>query len=212
MTKFEKSKNFISTAQNYQDVFALMCNNFKPGVFVDVGCSTPENVSNVVLLLNNKYYGLGFDMDSSANEKWKNFEKMKFINIDITKNIDILKEEISKLPEIIDYLNIDLDGQPSVTVLENLNFKFNKFKCITIEHDAYRFGDIYKGAQRDILLKEGYEVVITTAAEDWYVYPSLIEKDYYKILKNIPEHMIYDHNVHDIKKFIYFEGIHKGPY
>lgn len=182
------------------------------GNFIDIGCSIPNHCSNVVLLLNHKWSGLGFDLNPNIETEWKEYENMHVYCLNVVDQWEQVSYKIDEMPDVVDYLNIDVDGYPTQHVIERINLKNRKYRCITIEHDAYRFGDIYKTAQRNVLLNNGYEIVITTAAEDWYVYPNLISSEYYSLIKSIPEHMIYDKNVHDIKTFIGFGGKHDGPY
>lgn len=209
----ENTKKFSSFSQNYQDVFALMCSKFSnSGYFIDIGCSTPDNISNVLLLLNNGWSGIGFDLIPNVKTRWKAHHKMEVESVDVLKDWSLIEDKINKLPKLIDYLSLDLDGYPAQYAIEKLDLDNRKFRCMTIEHDAYRFGDIYKNAQREVLLNKGYEIVITTAAEDWYIMPELIDEKYLNTLREIPEHMICDSNIHDIREYIKFYGTHEGPY
>ena len=67
-------------------------------------------------------------------------------------------------------------------------FEEYTFKIITIEHDAYLYGDIYKSEQNDILSSFGYiklfeNVFVQQSGfnklncpfEDWWVYPSFFD-------------------------------------
>jgi len=208
------SKEIISFSQNYQDVFALLCNDYKPGKFVDIGCSYPDHFSNVITLIHNGWSGIGFDLKPNLKQEWNIYSN--FINVDqlnVVDNIDIVNSQIETLPETIDYLNVDIDGYPCQFAIENINHTKHKFKCITIEHDAYRFGDVFKEAQRTKLLSLGYKIVVTTAAEDWYINPSLISQNATNILNAIPHpHLIVDANTHLLRKFLQFKGIHQGMY
>jgi len=83
---------------------------------------------------------------------WENYkDKINVFICDVVESIDTVNQEISKLPDVIDYLNVDVDGYPCQYVIENLDLKNKVYRCITIEHDEYRFGDIYKNAQRNVL-------------------------------------------------------------
>jgi hypothetical protein len=208
-----KTLDIESTSQNYQDVFALLVAGLKSnGNFIDIGCSVPNHCSNVLLLLNSGWKGLGFDLNPNITVAWQKYPGIQTHCFNVVDQWDSVNSKIEEMPSIVDYLNIDVDGYPTQHVIERINLETRKYRCITIEHDAYRFGDVYKDAQRNVLLRQGYEIVITSAAEDWYVYPELLDTDYYSLLKSIPTHMIYDRNVHDIREFIGFGGIHKGPY
>lgn len=210
----QESSQIISFSQNYQDVFALLCNDYKPGVFVDIGCSYPNHFSNVVTLIHNNWKGLGFDLKPNLKQEWgiySNFIKVSQMNV--VDEIQEINKQLQELPQIIDYLNVDIDGYPCQFAIENIDHVSRKYKCITIEHDAYRFGEVYKEAQRAKLLSLGYKIVITTAAEDWYIFPELVSNEAIKILNSIPHpHLIVDANTHLLRKFLNFRGIHQGMY
>lgn len=209
------SKSITSHSQNYQDAFALLCSDYKRhGTFLDIGCSTPEHCSNVVTLIGQGWTGLGFDLKHNLKEAWKAYDKnITVAQVDVIGGIGRINEALVSMPAVIDYLNIDVDGYPCQYAIENLDHTNHVFRCITIEHDAYRFGNEFRDAQRKCLLDKGYEIAVTTAAEDWYVHSVDVSEDALMVLAEIPEHhMITDANVHDIRTFLKFEGIHDGPY
>jgi hypothetical protein len=67
-----------------------------------------------------------------------------------------------------------------VEVLKKIPFERYKFKVITIEHDAYRFGDIYRNLEREFLEQRGYRLMVRNILdwvgqfEDWWVHESLL--------------------------------------
>lgn len=208
------TKNLHSYSQCFHDIFALSCSGFsKNGTFVDIGCSTPDHYSNIKLLLELGWNGLGVDLKKDIEKYWSEYKNIKIFCVDIMTSIDTINQKLESMPEIIDYLNIDLDGYPSQYAIENINLN-KKFKSITIEHDEYRFGKIYKEAQRKILCKKGYDIVIQTVAEDWYVHPELVEKSFYEKLKfnSSNEYVMTEKNIYLIRNYLGFEGIYKGPY
>lgn len=184
-----KKKSF-----NYQDIFAIKCNGYNKGTFVDLGCSVPDNISNVALLLDLGWSGVGFDMDSRVPDIWGDYLFMKAYNVDVMQSMSYINAIISKISSDIDYLNLDLDGYASQYAIEKLDFKSKRYKCMTVEHDEYRFGNVYKDAQRKVLLDAGYEIVVETLAEDWYVDPLLIDPKFYVRLKQLPKDYVLDMN------------------
>jgi hypothetical protein len=202
----------ISNSYSYQDVFALLCSDEKgvgekeSGVFVDIGCYRSDITSNVKTLLDFGWTGIGFDINSDVLPSWENYkDKINVFICDVVEGIDTVNREISKLPDVIDYLNVDVDGYPCQYVIENLDLKNKVYRCITIEHDEYRFGDIYKNAQRNVLEPLGYEIVVKNAAEDFYVKPELISEEFLKTLRSIPKDYIQcDANLHEIRKYLNF--------
>lgn len=167
-----------------QDIFAsFVNNNINNGFVVDIGCKTPGNGNNSTIFLEKGWSGVGADI-TNYSEMWSSYEKFKFYNMDVTikENIDLL---FSTCPVLINFLSLDVD-EHSYNTLKNIDFNKFKFKCICIEHDYYRFGELLRVPQREFL--KNYSRVIQTQAEDWYVDYSLLNKDIIKVLKNIPEH------------------------
>lgn len=205
-------KEIISNSYNYQDIFALLCSDEKgvnqkePGTFVDIGCYRSDITSNVKTLIDFGWTGIGFDINPEVLPTWKPYEdQIKIFVLDVMEGINTINQEISKLPDVIDYLNVDVDGYPCQYVIENLDLKNKVYRCITIEHDEYRFGDIYKNAQRNVLEPLGYEIVVKNAAEDFYVKPELISEEFLKTLRSIPKDYIQcDANLHEIRKYLNF--------
>jgi hypothetical protein len=98
--------------------------------------------------------------------------------------------EMLEFPNIIDYLQIDLDvdNRSTLTVLENLDRDIMdnyKFRVVTFEHDIYR-GDYFntRTISRNIFEKRGYVRVfsdvkqLNSPFEDWYVYPDCVDMNY----------------------------------
>ncbi len=202
----------ISNSYNYQDIFALLCSDEKgidgkePGTFVDIGCYRSDVNSNVKTLLDCGWSGIGFDINPEVLPTWDEYKDSVDIFIfDVVENMDKINQEISKLPDVIDYLNVDVDGYPCQHVIENLDLKNKVYRCITIEHDEYRFGDVYKNAQRNVLDPLGYEVVVKNAAEDFYIKPELITEEFLKTLQGIPKDYVQcDANLHELRKYLNF--------
>lgn len=79
-----------------------------------------------------------------------------------------------KLPTQIDYLSLDIEGNE----LKALSvFPFNKYhiKAITVEHNFYKHGGLYKDGLYALLTKNGFirmqePVVEGYHFEDWYVH------------------------------------------
>ena len=84
---------------------------------------------------------------------------------------------LKTFPQVIDYLSLDIDGYYDV-VLEKLVSTGHVFKVITIEHDFYRYGDLYRQNERTILTGLGYYLLCSDvssgglAFEDWWIHPN----------------------------------------
>lgn len=162
-----------------QDLFALEINeNKKAGFFVDIGCSFATQKSNSYLL--EKYSGwagLLIDIDNAYTHGISQLRASPFIVADATK-IDYVKlfEEYN-VPDVIDYLSLDIDP-PNATleVLKALPFKEYRFRAITFEHDSYWYGNSVRDESREIFEAAGYTLKKADvtfdgkqAFEDWYV-------------------------------------------
>lgn len=180
-------------SQAGQDKFVLSLINDKQNhFFIDIGCWLPTDLNNTYLLEKNGWDGVSIDI-TDLNEAWK-IRKTKFICNDAL-NIDYQKFfDDSNIPKIVDYLNIDIEGNGDrFNVLKKILDTDRSFKIITIEHDKYRgFEMTEKMPQVALLTNLGYELVCDDVClsgnpfEDWWVNPKFIEKNKYSkiICKN----------------------------
>jgi hypothetical protein len=173
-----------SQENGFQDIFANFINKNKShGFVIDIGCRNKAG-SNSLLFLEKGWICRGADISNYTNE-WQDYPGFFYqVDVSLKQNIDILFKNI---PNIIEFLSIDVDDA-SLQVLLNIDFIKFKFKCICIEHDYYLHGEKLRAPQREILEKNGYNRVIQTAAEDWWVHNDLIDQDIIKILEKIPKH------------------------
>lgn len=137
------------------------------GTFLDIGCGDYQ-YSNTLALEQDGWSGTLLDVGDGAGKDRLN----PFIR-------DDAKTHKWDLPPMIDYLSLDVD-ESTLEALKNLPLKSTRFKVITIEHDAYRFGDTLRGPQRKILKELGYTLVCgdvsnPTPFEDWWVDLDLVE-------------------------------------
>ena len=179
-------RNSYSQPACFQDIFAYFVNNEQPGYFIDIGCQGPANYSNVKLLLENNWKGSGIDIDD-YKELWNNYSTNMFFhqgNATIKEDIDII---FSQAPKIVDFLSLDVD-EYGYDALTKIDFDKFRFKCITIEHDYYRFGETLRTPQRHLLDNLGYTRVINTVAEDWYVDMNLIDIYVKTLVLSVPKH------------------------
>jgi hypothetical protein len=183
---------FYSDAK--QDQFAANILKFKrDGYCVDIGsCHS--------VISNNSYYFQGLDWTSISIEIERGYNESystRTNGVHLNKNaLEVNYKETFeeyKFPKSIDYLSLDIDTL-SLDVLKILPLDEYRFKVITIEHDAYVFGDEYRDPQRNILTSHGYLLVCSNVYveqpgyegkecpfEDWWIDSSefdsnLIEK------------------------------------
>ena len=115
-------------------------------------------------------------------------------------------------PNTIDYLSLDVDTA-SLSVLKILPFDEYRFKAITIEHDAYLYGDEYRAEQREVLNGHGYRMVCSNIIvpspghqgydgfdefdselldscpfEDWWVHPQEFDSELLDFIQSDMDH------------------------
>lgn len=176
---------FYSDAK--QDEFVANLLNFsKNGFYVDIGSCGAVPSNNTYFFESLMWNGICIEIDNRYNSSYLN-RTCKYVNADaLIINYKTLFEA-SSAPNTIDYLSLDIDAK-SVDVLNLLPFDTYSFKIITIEHDAYLYGDIYKSEQNNILSSFGYLKLFENVFveqhgftqpncpfEDWWVYPSFFD-------------------------------------
>lgn len=185
-------------SQADQDIFVLCClNGKKNGTYLDLGCNDPIVISNTYLLESKfNWTGYSIDIDQNQIDKYDKIRNNKAICQDCT-NIDY--EKLFLNINYFDYLSLDLE--PANITLECLKkIPFNKieFSVITYEHDAYRFGDLYRDKSRNILINNGYYLLCGDVMndnyifEDWYVNPKYINLT---LLKDIEKSKLNYYNI-----------------
>lgn len=188
--KFEGSSEINEFySQAGQDVFVLsVLNGKKNGKFLDIGSCWPKVINNTYLLESKfNWSGILIELDENLANECKMNRKSKVICGDATQvDYDQIFDEIGE----IDYMSLDIDGNPTLDVLKKLPLKKHKIKVITFEHDAYRVGDFVRVESRKIFDDLGYVRICGNVAnennvyEDWYVHPTVIENRNLDILNN----------------------------
>ena len=185
---------FYSDAK--QDQFAANILKFKrDGYCVDIGsCHS--------VISNNSYYFQGLDWTSISIEIERGYNESystRTNGVHLNKNaLKVNYKETFEEYEFsksIDYLSLDIDTL-SLDVLKILPLDEYRFKVITIEHDAYVFGDEYRDPQRNILTSHGYLLVCSNVYveqpgyegkecpfEDWWIDPSEFDSDLIEKIK-----------------------------
>jgi hypothetical protein len=178
--------NFYSDAG--QDQFAANILKFKrDGYCVDIGSCHSAISNNTFVFQELGWTSVSFEINSQYNDSYGNRSQGTHYNEDATKTNYVKAFEENEFPESIDYLSLDVDTA-SLTVLKILPFDKYRFKVITIEHDAYLYGDTYRAEQREVLEAHGYRLVCSNILvpnpghqgydgftpcpfEDWWVHP-----------------------------------------
>jgi hypothetical protein len=186
-----KNSNLIDEfySQAAQDIFVLVVTNGKQtGKFLDIGASDPKIINNTFLLEKKfGWTGVQIELDEFLANKCKEERNTKVICSDATVvNYHELYNEFGEM----DYLSLDIDGQPSLDTLKNIPFDKFKFKVITFEHDSYRIGNSLRDESRQILDSHGYYRICGDVAnenniyEDWYVDKNNIDIERISVLKS----------------------------
>jgi len=184
--------------QAAQDLFVLtVLNEKKNGTFVEIGAHHPVWISNTFKLEKTyKWTGLMVEYNPSYLPLYKKERPNSTHLIQDATTIDFSKVfEEMKMPENIDYLQIDLEVQNNSTFKTLANIEqqvMNKYKfaVVTFEHDIYcgNYFDTRKKS-RELFDRNGYYRVFSDVSnegnvfEDWYVYPQLVDMDFIKSIK-----------------------------
>ena len=192
MGKLGKSK-MIMMGKNYsqigQDRFVLWL--FKKdyrGVFVDIGCSLPDKINNTLLLEENGWTGISLDIVDYKKE-WQ-IRKTSFLMEDALKCDYKQIFNQNNIPNIIDYLNLDIEGEGlRYLALKRIIESDYEFKVITIEHDAYRGYDLTERVpQRKLLTDKKYFLLCSNVLsngvplEDWWINPKYFKFEEYEAI------------------------------
>lgn len=120
------------------------------GSFLDIGCAG-LSISNTLGL--EELGWRGWLCDNSPEAQLDSINRpSKFILGDATKL------NYGFLPSVVDYLSLDIDGA-TLDALKKLPLDKTRFRVITIEHDAYRFGETLRLPMADILIAHGYTII-----------------------------------------------------
>jgi hypothetical protein len=206
------TKNY---SQAFQDIFVLsILDGLKKGRYLEIGANHPVSINNTYLL--HKQYGwsgISIEVDQTHLSEWrKERSKSKLIVADaLTINYrDAFAKwfKVAHAPSFlarwfrsennattddkrIDYLQLDID--PSINTLGALRalpLDLYRFSVITFETDAY-IGDLRaRDESRDILSKNGYELIAADVSvlnppvssdpipfEDWWVDPLIVSQE-----------------------------------
>jgi hypothetical protein len=182
-------------SQAGQDKFVMsLINDNTKHFFLDVGCHLPRHLNNTLLLEENGWKGLSIDI-LDFHQEWESQRNTKFVRADaLTLDYNSLLNAIG-LPMLIDYLNVDIEGEGlRFQALKQVFTSGREFKIITIEHDRYRgYTESEVKPQRDFLIDRGYECICEDVCasgnpfEDWWVNPKYLDTNEYQHLYSVNE-------------------------
>jgi hypothetical protein len=186
------SDTFYSQAGQDNFVFVMLYDLLKKndaGTYLEIGAGYPiENNNTYYFEKNYDWRGVSIDIINNLIPLWNN-RKNSLVIADALK-IDYASL-LASFPKVMDYLSLDIDGFYD-EVLEKIPFDEHTFRVITIEHDAYRFGDFYRNREREILQRNGYLLICgdvftfeVGAFEDWWIHPSCFPEEIIRKLKKL---------------------------
>jgi hypothetical protein len=177
-----KNMNTITNSCEKQDLFALNLMPHEYGTFLDVACWHPITGNNCFLLEKElKWDGISIDLDPIEDRYgWSKIRKSKFFQLDATSEslTKCLNENLKN--KNVDYLSLDVDGKINMShlVLPRILNAGVSFKCATIEHESFRYGNQHRDYMRDELHKNGYIMLFEGVKfpdgrewEDWWIDP-----------------------------------------
>jgi SAM-dependent methyltransferase len=172
-----------SKSQAGQDIFvATVCPNGK--TFLDVGCGAPITINNTYALEQIGWRGLLVDNSQEAIDAC-GIRASPAIRADATSldwNAALRKYVPSWGLYGIDYLSLDID-EATFAAVDALMDEGACFRVITVEHDAYRHGDLLRAPIRNRFSKHDYILIAADVCsddglpyEDWWVYMDLADQ------------------------------------
>jgi len=181
---------FVFNSDAKQDEFVANLLNFKKdGYCVDIGSHYSQTSNNTFFFQSLGWTSISVEIDSRCNESYSNRKRGVHLNDNALEvNYKEVFEEY-EFPKSIDYLSLDVDTV-SLDVLKIIPLNEYRFKVITIEHDAYLYGDKYRNPQRKILEKSKYLFLCSNVYveqpgyegkecpfEDWWIDPSEFDQE-----------------------------------
>lgn len=150
---------------------------FFRGVFLDIGASHPIVINNSKALEEIGWTGILLDHDPKFAQECAAQRKSVFVCDDATLvDWTTLLRKHGFDANRIDYVSLDTDPVTNLALM-NLIKHDVRFRCATIEHDRYRFGDRQRNEMRSVLLQSGYKLERADVAatgygefEDWWIW------------------------------------------
>lgn len=155
-----RMKEFNSRGESGQDFWAFhQCGQKLDGTFFDIGSNEPIRWNNTYALEEQGWTGILMDINPEYGPMFDaSGRESVFICTDAT-TYDWTRLGIGPLLPI-DYLSLDIDENEErnlvTTILTNMFRDGLSFRCATIEHDGYRYGDNPRLKIRELMQDHGY--------------------------------------------------------
>lgn len=169
--------NFESHSQAGQDRFVWELLGPEWGIFLDIGANHPTEISNTYALEQMGWNGALVENDAHCVELLKAQRKSLVIPGDATK---VDWEVVLSGATRMDYLSLDVDVA-SLAVLQNLMNFGPRFTVLTVETDAYRFGEARRDAMAAMLRSNGCDILCADVCDQglsfeiWAVDPLAVD-------------------------------------
>ena len=159
----------------YNLLYTLLGKN-NTGYYLEIGAGHPVEINNTYAFEKNYgWKGISIDISSQYAAIWQATRENPLLTQDALQvDYDAI---LHPFPQVIDYLSLDIDGNYDL-VLQKIPLQNYIFKIITIEHDFYRYGNVYRAKEREILSSLGYHLLCPDVSyrgltfEDWWIHPS----------------------------------------
>lgn len=183
---------FYSQAKQDRFVYKLLYefeDKTDQGYYLEIGASDPVFINNTYFLEKNcNWKGVSIDISDQYRNDWVSVRNNPLIIQDALL-VDY-RLATRGFPKVIDYLSLDVDSVYDQVLSKVLDAGL-EFKVITIEHDSYRFGNIYRDKERELLRKAGYYLLFSDIAnlgnpyEDWWINPSYFSRETFERLQSL---------------------------
>lgn len=189
--------DFKSHSQAGQDRFIhAVLGGMRDGLFVDCGCNHPVEKSNTFSLERDwGWRGLLVDNDEHCVrlcEEQRSKQSKVFKANALTADwafgfgtaLHLFAEgcgDAYKARDNIDYLSLDCDPVTEPVLELMLDSTGKRFRAITVEHDAYRFGEAARDRMVALLRGDDYDVLCSDVCDQgmsfeiWAVDPKLVD-------------------------------------
>ncbi len=190
---FQNSRQLGFYSQASQDEFVYtilygLLDKQDTGYYLEIGAGDPIKTNNSYFFEKNfQWKGVSIDISNNSQSRWRSIRKNPLLIEDATQSD--YASILQSFPRVIDYLSLDIDGGYDIA-LQKIPFNDHVFKIITIEHDFYRLGDIYREKEREILTSLGYFLLCSNVSytglvfEDWWVHPTAFSPSLFSVLKS----------------------------
>jgi len=195
-----------SRGEALQDSFVLsILGGKRNGFYLEIGSAGPEIANNTFLLEKSfNWNGISIEFNPDLVDEFSQLRSNSCILADATKFDFLACLEENNFPEVIDFLQLDIDpAANTLLALKQIPFNKYRFSVVTFEHDLYRSADNIrvKSEAASILEKHGYIRIVDNLQvipgvpendgnwapfEDWWIHKDMLKNYAFDIFENVP--------------------------